>query len=250
MENTTRDFELIQKYFGKDLTDAEKHEVEYRLKEDQAFKDLELEHRKYLTAIRRSHLQDKLVQLKTLEAALPSPGTEATVIPLRRNWIPMSIAAGLVAVVGFWYFSMRDTRPLNEKLFAANFEAFDSPGSGLTRGGDSKVSIKDQAYEAYDAGQYEIAANLFEQVLGEKDDAIVHLCLSNAYLATGKTDQAEKVLQHVLHDHVDLVTQAKWYLALTYLKQGNLERTRSVLWEISKSSTYGNKAKQLLNALE
>lgn len=249
MENA-RDFELIQKHYGNELTDTERSEVEYRLKEDPAFISLEAEHRKFALAIRRNHLQEKLAQLKTLEAALPAPAEEAKVVSLRSKWIPVSIAATIVVLITVGYFITRDTRPMNERLYAANFEPFDSPGSGLTRGNDDIPTLKDRAYDAYDAGLYPQAAELFEQISKEKDDAIVDLCLGNAHLANGNAAEAEAVFQHILTNHVDLVTPAKWYLALTYLRQGKMERTRSVLWEISKSSTYGDKARQLLNELE
>jgi len=46
-----------------------------------------------------------------------------------------------------------------------------------------------------------------------------------------------------------IVYQAKWYLALTYLKENKMERAKAILWEISKSSTYGEKAQKLLKKL-
>ncbi|MBK5277823.1 MAG: hypothetical protein JJE09_03060, partial [Bacteroidia bacterium] len=76
------------------------------------------------------------------------------------------------------------------------------------------------------------------------------LCMGNAQLEAGQLQEAEKTFKHMLTNHSDLVTQAKWYLALTYLKMNKLERVKATLWEISKSSTYGEKARKLLNELD
>jgi predicted Zn-dependent protease len=143
----------------------------------------------------------------------------------------------------------RDHGPANERLYAYYFEPFDSPGSGMTRG-DNKVTLKTQAYEAYDNGHYQAAAQLFEQIVKDNDDAIAQLCLGNAYLAQNDLAHAEKTFTDMLARHSDLLTQAKWYLALTFLKENKLERAKSVLWEISKSSTYGEKAQHLLKELD
>jgi tetratricopeptide (TPR) repeat protein len=101
-------------------------------------------------------------------------------------------------------------------------------------------------------GRYEEANGYFKLAIEhESDDAIAHLCLGNAYLATGDQASAEETFNHIIDDHGgDLLTHAKWYLALSYLKQGKLERTRAVLWEISDSGTYGKEAKRLLKELD
>ena len=133
----------------------------------------------------------------------------------------------------------------------AYYEPFDSPGSGLTRGqNDTVLTWKQKGYHAYDNGRYEEAISHFQNTLKENDDPVVELCQGNAYLSTGQADKAELVFRNILEEHEDLVTQAKWYLSLSYLKQNKLERAKSTLWEISKSSTYGEKARKLLKELD
>ena len=198
--------------------------------------------------IRFSHLHDKLQHLKSLEAGLPP--VKENVISLRTYWLPLATAAVLLISLTFWLYTSDGPASVNEKLYAAYFEPFDSPGSGLTRSTEDDLTLKAKAYRAYDAKDYETASRLFDDVLKEKDDAIVHLCLGNSWLAMNKPEEAEKVFQHILENHGDLVTQAKWYLALTFLRQGKIERTKATLWEISDSSTYGNDARELLKQLD
>ena len=255
-----RDNELIQGYLDRSLTEKELHEVEYRLKEEPALKSMHKEYSLLLKGIRYGHLQQKLETLKNLEATAAAKVSdkiearqvfwEPVAIALRHlYWQPIAIAACILLLVGVW-FTMQPSLPANDRLYAEYFEPFDSPGSGLTRGSDNEMTLKAQAYEAYDAGDYAQAAGLFEKALLEKDDPIMHLCLGNAYLKTGNAEKAGAAFQHILDKHGDLVTQATWYLALTYLKEGNLERTKASLWEISQSSTYGEKARKLLKELE
>jgi predicted Zn-dependent protease len=134
-------------------------------------------------------------------------------------------------------------------MYTAYFEPFDSPGSGITRG-SSEVTLKTQAYEAYDNGNYKDASQLFEKIVKEKEDAIAQLCLGNSYLSQNELAKAEKIFTDMVAKHTELITQAKWYLALTYLKENKMERAKSTLWEVSKSSTYGEKARKLLKELD
>lgn len=248
MENISRDIELVQRYFEKNISEAEKQELEYRLPEEPMLQNIFSEQRRLVLGIRYHHLEEKLAQLRNLEAVLPVQQTTPTG-RMTKLWIPLSVAASLTLLVGVWFFFLRDTRPLNEQLFVSNFEAFDSPGSGLTRGDNNTgTSPKSLAYEAYDKGEYRKAIELFED-LATSNDPIIHLCLGNAYLAVNEAAEAERVFLHMTKEHEDLITQAKWYLALSYLKQNKLERTKATLWQISKSSMYGEKARKLLDDL-
>jgi thioredoxin-like negative regulator of GroEL len=112
------------------------------------------------------------------------------------------------------------------------------------------VTLKTEAYEFYDNGNYRLAAQLFEQIAKEKDDAAAQLCLGNSYLKLNDFANAEKTFTNVVAKHAELFTQAKWYLTLTYLKENKMERAKAILWEISKSSTYGEKAQKLLKELD
>jgi tetratricopeptide (TPR) repeat protein len=167
----------------------------------------------------------------------------------QQTWLALAASVVLAAFVLYTIIN-RESFFGKPDLYAKYFEPFDSPGSGLTRSGDDSITLKVQAYAEYDNGNYTEASKLFEQYLENNDDAIAHLCLGNTYLAMGELDKAETNFLHMLKEHNDLVTQTKWYLALTYLKQNKLEKARATLWEISKSSTYGAKAKSLLDELD
>jgi tetratricopeptide (TPR) repeat protein len=249
MEDKWNDIDWIDGYLGSSLSEEKRQWVEMRLESEPEFKLKFLSQKQLAQGIRYAHLAEKLEQLRLLESGLKKNYNEKKEVKMTA-WVPYAVAASILISFGVWFFLVRETIPLNEKLYARHFEPFDSPGSGLTRGSDDSITLKVRAYVEYDKGNYAGAAKLFEQFLDKNDDPIAHLCLGNAYMANGDLAKAEENFQHMLKEHNDLVTQTKWYLALTYMKQGKLERTKATLWEISKSSTYGEKAKRLIKDLD
>jgi tetratricopeptide (TPR) repeat protein len=263
MKESTYDIELIEKFLGGKMTEEETKIFNQKRNQDQTFnallKDMDL----LVAGIKQSAAQtsqeEKLERLKFFaeitgmeERAAEednASGPEAKVVPLyRKPWV-LSAAASIALLITVGLYFMRDQTPVNERLYIAYFEPFDSPGDGMTRGSD-EITLKGKAYDAYDNGRYSEAIPLFGQILKTSDDPIIHLCLGNAQMKVGNLTEAGQTFNYLLANHTDLVTQAKWYLALTYLKENKMERAKATLWEISKSSTYGEKAQKLLKELD
>ena len=252
MENFMNDIEWIERYLDRSLSPEEMKVLEKRLEEEPDLRSKYQEHLQLIQGIRYAHLRERLEQLKTLEQSKLNDltGGEERSIRLIPNWKPLAAAAALLVAVASILF-IYNRAPLTDRLFAEHFEPFDSPGPGLTRGqGEGTLTWKQKGYEAYDNGRYEEAIESFRKSQEENHDAIVDLCMGNSYLKLEQYDKAEKVFESMLKDHDDLVTQANWYLSLTYVKEQKLERARATLWGISKSSTYGVKARKLLKELD
>src|SRR5258706_6334650 len=260
MKDQINDIRLIEKFLEGRMTTEEKKDCENKLAKDQVHNDMMNDLNLLVDGIKmtasQSSKEEKLDRLKFFteineieKHAGKESAMQAKVVPMyRQPWV-LSVAASLLLLVALTYYVTREQTPLNEKLYTAYFEPFDSPGSGLTRG-NSEVTLKTKAYEAYDNGNYKVAAQLFEQIIKEKEDAIAQLCLGNSYLEQNDFAKAEKIFTDMLDKHTELITQAKWYLALTYLKENKMERAKATLWEVSKSSTYGEKAQKLLKELD
>jgi pentatricopeptide repeat protein len=260
MKDSINDIQRIEKFLEGKMSEEEKKEFENKLNLDQSLNAMMTDVNLLVEGIKMSAAQtskeeksDRLkffAEINDIEKhAFEIPEPEARVVPMyRKPWV-LSAAASVMLLVTLTFYLMRDQTPINEQLYAAYFEPFDSPGSGLTRG-TNEVTIKTEAYQAYDNGNYKVAAQLFEQIISEKEDAIAQLCLGNAYLKQNDFVKAEKIFTEMLTKHSELLTQAKWYLALTYLKENKLERAKAILWQISKSSTYGEKAQKLLKKLD
>jgi tetratricopeptide (TPR) repeat protein len=264
MKDHNQDIEMIEKYLAGKMTDDEKKMfAEVRIKDHELNAMLDdMDH--LIKGIKHSAAQsskkEKEDRLKFFneimdmeeDASRDENASVSTgkVVPFYRKPSVMAIAASIVLMISVSIIFIQNRAPLNERLYTAYYEPFDSPGSGLTRG-SSEVTLKAQAYGAYDNGHFAEAAVLFEKLIAEnKGTTATYLCLGNAYLAQGQLDKAEASFNHVATSDSDLVTQAHWYLALTYLKQNKLEKAKAALWIISDSSTYGEKAKKLLKDLD
>jgi len=260
MKDFNADMQQIEKFLDGKMTSEERLEFEKKVSNDESLKMMMTDMSALIEGIKTSaeqtSKQEKLDRLKFFAeindiermSEFDEEG-QAKIVPFyRKPWILSAAASILLVMVLAGYF-MRTQTPSHEKLYLSYFEPFDNPGSGVVRG-DSKITLKTRAYGAYDNGQYQEAAKLFEQLIADKDDAIARLCLGNAYMAQNEFAKAEKNFTEMLRKHTELITQAKWYLALTYLKENKMERAKSVLWEISKSSTYGEKAQKLLSQLD
>jgi tetratricopeptide (TPR) repeat protein len=267
MKENTYDIELIEKFLDGKMTVEEKLLFEEKQAQNEEFKNLLTDMDLLLEGVKlsasKTSKEDKLERLKffndilDMEAHLSASEDKAEeakvgktkMIPFyQKPWV-LAVAASVALLITVSAIWMQTRSPQHERLYAIYFQPFDSPGSGLTRG-SSEETLKTKAYDAYDNGRYDEAITLFNQILQNVDDPISHLCLGNAQLEAGQFAPAEKTFNHMLAEHSDLVTQAKWYLALTYLKQAKMERAKATLWEISKSSTYGEKANKLLKELD
>lgn len=252
MKNLFDDMELAEKFLTGTLEEQEKKRIAERLDREPSFNHLAQDMNELIDGIRYTGSKTTIEEkIKKLQAFAKPKQKHVNLFTLTARQLSYAIAATvlLCAVIIFALVNLKQTDNPPD-LFAQYFEPFDSPGSGLTRSSDNTISLKGKAYEAYDAGNYTLAAELFEQVKPSMDEAIIDLCLANAYMSLENFEQAEVVLLHMLKEHADLVTQTKWYLALLYIRENKLEKARATLWEISDSSTYGEKAKKVLNELD
>lgn len=267
MNYTDHDIELAERYLDGELTPGQKQAVEERMRNDESFSALIRREQSLVNGVRYSGLRKDLDFLKDLEATLPGivperpgasdssdgPGLAGRQVFMSRYRVPLAAAASVLLLV-VAYLGL-NTRRTPEELYSAYYEVFQSPGPGITRGSTPELSVKDRAYAAYDKGDYATAIDLFNQELSVRPEVndYVKICLGSAYLATGEPELAEGVLREVTSDpHGDMVTIGKWYLALSHLKQGELEEAKSLLIGLSSTSKSSTavKAGRLLEELD
>ncbi|QOI98432.1 MAG: tetratricopeptide repeat protein [Flammeovirgaceae bacterium] len=251
MNSNLHDIDLIQRYLDRSLTDAEKVNLEERLKNEPLLKTMYLEHQQLIKGIRYSYLQNRLHQLRTLENALPQIHAEkkARQVWLVTNWKQVTAVAATVAffAIGFVLWNKPATP---QELFAENFKLYPNVFEPITRG-ETQQSKRTVAFAAYEAGNYTEAAALFTDLLAEKEEAGMLMLLGNCNLVLGNTAEARNQFIKLINDFDDLDNQAKWYLGLSYLKEGDAKTAQLIFQELSNSEySYSSKAKQLLNKLD
>ncbi len=211
--------ELIDRYFGRALSDDEQQQLGLLLEKDEAFRK-EWEFRLQLQAA----IQHKeRTALKDMVAGFEQSR--------RKPYHKIAFAAAsLIIVAGFVAWLLLSGRPDGEKLYLAYFEPFPNTVMPSVRGSNG-VSPAYEAFRMYEAGNYPIAATLFANIrLKESSDyAVFYEGIS--YMASGEDDKAVALFElHTLKDgKTPFESYRKWYLALIYLRQGREEKALSLL---------------------
>jgi TolA-binding protein len=251
MNPNLHDIDLIQRYLDRSLTDIEKANLEERLKNEPVLKTMYLEHQQLIKGIRYSYLQTKLQQLRALENTLPQLAAEKKG---KRVWLVTywKQAAAIAATVAFFAigFVLWNRPATPQELYAEHFKVYPNVFEPITRG-EVNPSTRMEAFAAYEAGNYSQAAALFTNLLAEKEEAGMLMLLGNCNLVLGNTAEARSQFIRLINDFDDLDNQAKWYLGLSYLKDGDVKTAQLIFQELSNSEySYAARAKKLLNKID
>jgi TolA-binding protein len=249
MENQFQDIEWIERYLDRSMTSQERKQMEQRFEDDPQFKSKYERHKQLINGIRYSHLRSKLDQLRILEKSLPPIEAPAKSFMLAKYFAPLAAAAGLAVIIASYVLINQSPKP--EKLYAQYFKPYPNVFEPTVRSNtplpeDSRAL----AFAAYDRSDYETAARIFRELLKEKEEPTVLLLLGNANLVLGNVDEAQNNFLTLIKNFDDLDGQAKLYLGLSYLKQGEGEKAKLILQELEEPATYSKKAKELLYNLK
>ena len=252
MSRHLEDTDLIHRYLDRSLSDHEKEMFEERLKKEPPLKTMYQEHQQLIKGIRYAHLEGKLEQLRILESTLPD--LEAKEISLntlswQRYWKPLAVAASIALVVVTAALWNRGEDPA--QLYASYFEPYPNIFEPIVRDGNEAISKRTSAFQAYEAGDYQKASLLFKELLAEKKEPGMLLLQGNANLILGNTTEARNNFITLINEFEEYDVQGKWYLGLSYLKEGDMKSAQLILRELSDTEySYSGKAKELLKKVD
>ena len=92
----------------------------------------------------------------------------------------------------------------------------------------------------------EMIASIYKDIAASGE---MNFALAECYLETGNYSDANNIFLNISNGQTAYAEQAKWYLALSALKQKDYTQCRNYLLNIPPSSPYFSKAKQLLQKL-
>lgn len=122
----------------------------------------------------------------------------------------------------------------NNRLFAANFKPYkDESLEPLIRGA-ATPSPSERFQQLYweDKHREALAAFLTMSETDKKNDNLLFL-KANCLLATGQADEAAALLEQIIrNDRTRFMAEARWYLALSYLRSGRNEQAKNMLLDI------------------
>lgn len=138
-----------------------------------------------------------------------------------------------------------------QELFAEAFQPYSDASLNPNVRDDQNLSPFEQFLQFYWNQQYQLALQSFEkldQVLQTNDDVL--FLKANALLATGQSKAAQAGFESILeHKTSRFVPQVNWYLALCYLKNGDIKLTKKILNQISTDNPHHKHALSLLKQI-
>ncbi|MFK7772231.1 MAG: tol-pal system YbgF family protein [Saprospiraceae bacterium] len=245
-------YTLIEKYLNGELNEEEVKKFQTRLKEDASFSE------EYTLQKSMQIFLEKDRNQPALESTLASIGNdffkedknekEDKVIPISRNknrnrWLIGMIATAAAAAL-FIMFNPFQQQDLYQQY------ATHQPISLTEKSTGSDVSTK--AETAFNQKNFALAyENLTIYLQENPADQKAQLALGISALENGKTAEAISIFEKLNTGNSAFKNYGTWYLALSYLKQKDFEKSKAWLRQIPNSEkVLFKKAQELLKGLE
>lgn len=234
---------LIEKYFERQLSENEKQLFEETLKNDEDFKtafEFEKSVKDGIHLLERDSLK---TMLKGFEE---KPQTK--IIPFR-NWLWLGVAAMLVMGISLWFFLGNQVN--NDELYLSYYQTYPNVVAPIVRG-ENAQDEKQKAFEVYEQENFPKAQILFHQLFEKTKEEYALFYESQSYFASGETKKGTELLESYNFSDVKypFKTQQRWYLALGYLKLGEIEKAKKYLQIlISYENIQKENAQKLLDKL-
>ena len=233
---------LLNNYFEGNLSEEEKQQFDELLANDSEFKTEFEFQKKAKVAVALSERQKLKNQLKEIENSRKQKNNNKT-------WL--SIAASIVVVLSLGFIFFWNSSTTNDDLYADFYETFPNIEAPTTRG-ENNLNIKSEAFYAYDSKDYKKAIELFSEIykVEKTDYAIFYIGLSEMELNEHK--KAINTFSLFEGDsNNNFYYYVKWYKALCYLKENDIENSKKLLNEVVKNTNpFQLKSKELLSKLD
>ncbi|MFK8005214.1 MAG: tol-pal system YbgF family protein [Saprospiraceae bacterium] len=242
--------ELIDQFLQKKLQGQELTDFMKKLNTDDSFAEEVESQRVVAKGIEHEGTKELRQRLKKIHQKVRDEqerksNAKRIIIPYRR-WIAAA-AVVLLIVIGFNFWNSSSS---NQELYSKYYQAY---VPNFTTRADA-LTGKIKAENAYRAGNYKNAIVLLEELEGEEaNDSRVLLGLGNASLNIDEYQSAIVQFNKIIQNNDELyLDQAKWYLALTYIKNGKIEESKSWLRQLANDETadFYKEAKTLLGEIE
>jgi tetratricopeptide (TPR) repeat protein len=224
---TPLEYELIEAWLDESLSSEQ----------EKAFQDLEKEDSDWSLKVKevkalREDLESLLVKNeleKIHEEAFDGRNPKTATFP---RWI-WAVAASLALIfVAWWGFQGRFQDP-NQKLFEAYYET--DPGLITAMSGTDSYEF-DRGMVDFKEGKYQEALSLWKPLLEQNPsgDTLLYF-VGMANLELQNFQESKEDLQKILSESSsEFEEDAKWYLALIYLKQGERDQAKLLLSDLHR----------------
>ena len=232
--------QLIANYFSGQLSEAERKQFDTFLESDTDFRN-EFEFQKSVeqAVISREHVKLK-GQLQAVENNINKTKTLKT-------WWLVAASIAILIVSGLYFYK---TDYSNKALFANYYQTPKNIVHPIVRNGNQQDDLTN-AFIAYQKEDYSTAQKLFSSLYDTKQESFLLFYEGIALMELSQTDLAIQTLEeHIKYNDV-VSHKTNWYLALAYLKKGEVPKAKEIFKVISDDTmTFNTKeAKALLKKL-
>ncbi len=240
-----KDIDRIEDYINGKLTEQEKKAFEQRLTQEpelsNALNDQKKMHQYLSHKISGGITLDEIRELNKKKFSSESNNS---IFSIFRNRYFQGIAAAiLLAITAFVVFKISVPTQNPENLY----QAYKKPiPLELTTRGEEVCSNYQDLVRLFNSGVYDQTLPLIETCLQE-DPSLSILKLAQGYslMETADYTAAKKVFSEISNGSNLLKSEAEFYLALIYLKEGNLEESQRLLQSSNASDEDATKRKLL-----
>ncbi|MCP9770778.1 hypothetical protein EGI22_22975 [Lacihabitans sp. LS3-19] len=237
--------ELIEKYFENTLTEQELKAFEENLRSNASFKE-EFEFQKSLK--QSIHLKERN-ELKSILKGFDNKNSDVRFEIQKNNKVWRFAAAAVVLILAaFGIYKYQTDGKNTQDLYLAYHQPYPNIVAPNVRG-ENTEGIKNEAFKAYEAENYQEAIRLFSQI---KDEEFAIFYTAISYLELNENQKAIEILKSNKFSETPFPfeTYNKWYLALAYLKTGQKNEAKTILEDLTKTDNpQKQKAQELLNEL-
>lgn len=163
---------------------------------------------------------------------------------LRWMWLAIGL---LVVSGGGWFYRYRENQQQIQHIAAAQLAPLDNM-IGFAPGDPSNAAAAMRAYEQRDYP--EAIRRLEAELRAAPDDNGLRLYLAVSLLMQGRQTDAEPLLRQMAAAQDLTKVPATWYLALCLLRQGQPNNARELLVPLRADTIFGQRAQQVLDALQ
>ncbi len=158
------------------------------------------------------------------------------------------VIIGLAAQISDSYDPIRSFS--NSRAFTFYFEPISISHIYNSLDADDIEDSKMEAIERYSRQEYDDALTLLQEINKTDNDDALLLIEAISHLNRGEIELAIQQLEQVTEQNEELKEHAQWYLALASIKNGEMNKSKNILLDITDhAGIYHNKSMELLQVL-
>lgn len=242
-------YKLVEQFLNGALNEQQTQAFNNRLKTDKALEN-ELRLRKDMNNFlvnkeKKDAFKKKLTNISAdyFDKTQIPPAKEIPLKPKRNlRWLAIAASVAAITIALYWILSPK------QNLY--DLYAQHEPLQLTEKSGNQPTLIR-QVEETFNNGDFPAALNAINELLTtQASDLQSQMVKAICLMETNQTEDARSIFKSIASGQSVFKTEAQWYMALSYLKENNIEQTKAELQKIPDNDPdWSSKVTQLLKKL-